>query len=293
VKRFFANRALRIVPLYTVVVLVVFFATEGRPAEAVVRLFRALTFTGVYAGDDLLPVAWSLDDEVAFYLLLPALFLVLMAWRRPQQRLMLGVGIILVLSLVSLVALSLTPRDQAITGGPITKFHLFGLGMLLASLHVRWPKYGLSPRMLTLGAAGVVGAFTVSGYAYEQHLFAFNPVCGIASFLMVGIVAFSGPQARLTRVLSLSPLTFLGEISYGIYLWHEAIHHVLFNEGVLSSSYVPGFLELAMCTIALATGTYYLIEKPALRLKNRWAVPRTTTTRLPEVVPVAVAEARP
>jgi peptidoglycan/LPS O-acetylase OafA/YrhL len=293
VKRFFANRALRIVPLYTVVVLVVFFATEGRPAEAVVRLFRALTFTGVYAGDDLLPVAWSLDDEVAFYLLLPALFLVLMAWRRPQQRLMLGVGIIAVLSLVSLVALSLTPRDQAITGGPITKFHLFGLGMLLASLHVRWPKYGLSPRMLTLGAAGVVGAFTVSGYAYEQHLFAFNPVCGIASFLMVGIVAFSGPQARLTRVLSLSPLTFLGEISYGIYLWHEAIHHVLFNEGVLSSSYVPGFLELAMCTIALATGTYYLIEKPALRLKNRWAVPRTTTTRLPEVVPVAVAEARP
>jgi peptidoglycan/LPS O-acetylase OafA/YrhL len=293
VRRFFANRALRIVPLYAVVVLVVFFATEAHPAEAVLRLVRALTFTGVYAGDDLLPVAWSLDDEVAFYLLLPVLYLVLMAWRRPQQRLMFGVGIIGVLSIASLVALALTPQDQAITGGPVTKFHLFGLGMLLASLHVKWPRYNLSPRMLALGAAGVIGAFSVSGVAYEQQLYAFNPVCGIASFLFVGIVAFSGPQARLTRVLSVAPLVFLGEISYGIYLWHEAIHHVLFNEGVLSSSYIPGFLEIATCTVALATGTYYLVEKPALRLKNRWAVPRPTTTRVPEAVSVTVAEVRP
>ncbi|HET9411188.1 MAG TPA: acyltransferase, partial [Candidatus Dormibacteraeota bacterium] len=233
------------------------------------------------------------DDEVAFYLLLPILFLVLMAWRRPQQRLLLGVAIVGVLSLVSLVALAVTPQDQAITGGPLTKFHLFGLGMLLASLHVRWPRFELSPRMLAAGAAGVITAFTVSGFAYERHLYLFNPVCGVASFLMVGTVAFSGPQARLTRVLSLRPLVFLGEISYGIYLWHEAIHHVLFNEGVLSSSYVPGFLELAMCTIALATGTYYLVEKPALRLKNRWAVPRSTPPRLPEAIPMAVAEAHP
>ena len=147
--------------------------------------------------------------------------------------------------------------------------------------------------MLALGAAGVIVAFSVSGFAYEQHMYLFNPACGVASFLLVGIAAFSGPQARLTRVLSLRPLVFLGEISYGIYLWHEAIHHVLFNEGVLSSSYVPGFLEIAMCTIALATGTYYLVEKPALRLKNRWAVPRSTTPRMPDALPVAVAEARP
>ena len=54
------------------------------------------------------------------------------------------------LSAVSLVALAVTPQDQAITGGPLTKFHLFGLGMLLASLQVRWPRFGLSPRMLAL-----------------------------------------------------------------------------------------------------------------------------------------------
>ena len=293
VRRFFANRALRIVPLYTVVVLVVFFATQAHPAEALVRLLRALSFTGVYSGQDLLPVAWSLDDEVAFYLLLPVLYLLLMAWPRPGQRLVLGIAIIAALSMASLVALAVTPQDQAITGGPVTKFHLFGLGMLLASLHVRWPGYTLSPQMLLLGGAAVSGAFTVSGLAYEQHAFVFNPVCGAASFLMVGVVAFSGSRAGLTRALSWRPLSHLGDVSYGIYLWHEPIHHVLFNEGVLSSSYVPGFLEIAMCTIALATGTYYLVEKPALRLKNRWAVPKRVSATQPQPIPVAIAEARP
>jgi len=293
VRRFFTNRALRIVPLYTVVVLVVFVATQAHPAEALVRLLRALSFTGVYSGQDLLPVAWSLDDEVAFYLLLPVLYLLLMAWRRPEQRLVLGIAIISLLSVASLFALALTPQDQAITGGPVTKFHLFGLGMLLASLHVRWPAYALSARMLLLGVGAVAGTFTVSGAAYEQHLYFFNPVCGVASFLMVGVVAFSGRTARLTRALSWGPLSHLGDVSYGIYLWHEPIHHVLFNEGVLSSSYVPGFLEIALCTIALATGTYYLVEKPALRLKNRWAVPRSTIVSRPEPIQVAVAEARP
>jgi peptidoglycan/LPS O-acetylase OafA/YrhL len=272
IRRFIANRALRILPLYILVVVVVFFATTGHPFQSLMRLARALSFTGVYTRDDFLPVAWSLDDEMAFYLLLPALYLALMAWPRQHQRLWLGAGAIAALSLVSLVALAVSPQDQAITGGPVTKFHLFGLGMLLATLHARWPRFQLSPKLLLGGAAGVATALLISGIAYEKHLYAFDPVCGVAFFLLVGMVAFSGPTARLTRTLSWRPLSHLGDVSYGIYLWHEPLHHVLYNSGLLSHAYFPGFLELAMCSIALATGTYFLVEKPALRIKNRWAV---------------------
>jgi peptidoglycan/LPS O-acetylase OafA/YrhL len=42
----------------------------------------------------------------------------------------------------------------------------------------------------------------------------------------------------------------------------------------LSTNYVVDFLELSMCSVALATGTYYLVEKPALRIKNRWVASR-------------------
>jgi peptidoglycan/LPS O-acetylase OafA/YrhL len=236
------------------------------------RLARALTFTGAYGQEDVLPVAWSLDDEVAFYLLLPALYLALMAWPKPEQRLWLSAGAIAALSVVSLVALAVSPNDQGIGGGPVTKFHLFGLGMLLATLHARWPRFQLPPRLLLGGAAIVVIALSISSEAYDSHLYFFNPACGLAFFTLVGMVAFSGPSARLTRALSWKPLSHLGDVSYGVYLWHEPLHHVLSNAGLLTTAYVPGFLELASCSIALATGTYYLVEKPALRIKNRWAV---------------------
>jgi peptidoglycan/LPS O-acetylase OafA/YrhL len=269
--RFIANRALRILPLYVLVVVVLFFATTGHPAQSLMRLVRALSFTGGSEQDDLLPVAWSLDDEVAFYMLLPALYLALMAWPRPGQRLWLGAGAIAVLSIVSLVALAVTPNEQLITGGPLTKFHLFGFGMLLATVHARWPRFQISPKLLLSGAVVVATALSISSTAYQMHLYFFNPVCGLAFFTLVGMVAFSGPTAHLTRALSWRPLSHLGDVSYGVYLWHEPIHHVLYNMGLLTTAYIPGFLELAMCSIALATGTYYVVEKPALRIKNRWA----------------------
>jgi peptidoglycan/LPS O-acetylase OafA/YrhL len=266
--RFFAtNRALRILPLYLLVVIVVFLATGGHPGRT---LLKALTFTGVYSGDDLVPVAWSLDDEVAFYFLLPLLYLVVMAWPRPGQRIWIGAGVIGVLCVASLIALALVPGDQAIIGGPLTKFHQFGLGMLLATIHVQRPGLELAPRQLLVAAAAAAVTLSISSVAYEQGAYLFSPAAGVAFFLLVGMVAFSGPAAGLTRALSWRPLVHLGDVSYGVYLWHEPLHHVLFNSGVLSQSYVPGFLELACCAVALATGTYYLVEKPALRLKNRW-----------------------
>jgi peptidoglycan/LPS O-acetylase OafA/YrhL len=279
-RRFAANRALRILPLYVLVVLVVFFAANAHPAQALLQLVRALSFTGVYFGSDVLPVAWSLDDEVAFYVLLPLLYLALTAWPRPHERLWLGAAAITVLILASLVALAAHPEDQGIAGGPLTKFHLFGLGMLLGTLHSRWPRYQLSTRALSLGAVLAVSALVVSTVAYGLNSYFFNPICGLAFFMLVGVVAFSGPSSRFTRVLSWAPLSHLGAVSYGIYLWHEPLHHVLFNSGLLGTSYLVAFLELSACSVALATGTYYLVEKPALRIKNRWVVSRAAAPNL-------------
>jgi peptidoglycan/LPS O-acetylase OafA/YrhL len=288
IRRFAGNRALRIVPLYFVVVVVVFAATTGHPALSVLRLVRALSFTGVYFGDDLVPVAWSLDDEVAFYLLLPVLYLAVMAWPRPQERIWVAAAVIGVLSVLSLVALALSPGDQAIAGGPLTKFHLFGFGMLLGTLHAQWHRYTLRSTHVLFAALGMTAALAISTVAYEQRLYIFNPACGLAFFGLVGMVAFSGPASRLTKALSWRPLVHLGDVSYGVYLWHEPLHHVLFNSGLLGSGYVAGFLLLACCTVALATGTYYLIEKPALRIKNRWAVPRAATAPRPAAAAIPV-----
>jgi peptidoglycan/LPS O-acetylase OafA/YrhL len=270
IRRFAMNRALRIMPLYLLVVAVVFTATASHLAQPALQLARAVTFTGVYSGNDLVPVAWSLDDEAAFYVLLPLLYLGLLAWPKVEQRWWLSIVAIAALAIASVGMLAATPSDHAIVGTPITKFHLFGLGMVLATLHARWPGFHLSPRRLLVSGVAVLGLLTASSFAYINHQYVFSPLCGLAFFGVVGAVAFSAPAARLTRVLSWRPLVHLGDVSYGIYLWHEPLHHVLANSGVLSNIYPVGLLELACATVALATGTYYLVEKPALRLKGRW-----------------------
>jgi peptidoglycan/LPS O-acetylase OafA/YrhL len=270
IRRFALNRALRILPLYLLAVAVVFIATFPHSSQPFLRLARALTFTGVYANDDLVPVAWSLDDEAAYYVLLPVLYLVLMAWPRPHQRLALGVGLISVLSVVSMVVLAANPPRDGFAAGPVPMFHLYGFGMLLAALHARMPAYNLSPRVLAAGVACLAGALAASGLAYDHHVWAFDPLCGLAFFSLVGVVSFAAPAGRLTTAISWRPLVHLGDVSYGVYLWHEPLHHVLANVGVLSGAYWLALLELAVVTVALASGTYYLVEKPALRLKGRW-----------------------
>ena len=72
-------------------------------------------------------------------------------------------------------------------------------------------------------------------------------------------------------MLARRPIVHLGDVSYGTYLWHGPLHHALFNLRVLSNTYLVGFLEVACCNVALATGTYYLVEKSALNIKRNWA----------------------
>jgi peptidoglycan/LPS O-acetylase OafA/YrhL len=73
---------------------------------------------------------------------------------------------------------------------------------------------------------------------------------------------------------------WLGLISYGLFLWHSTIMLDLNDHG--AQTWLPfGFPSLLLATLAItipiATASYYLIEKPALRFKdprNRRPAPR-------------------
>jgi peptidoglycan/LPS O-acetylase OafA/YrhL len=71
------------------------------------------------------------------------------------------------------------------------------------------------------------------------------------------------PADRVGRVLNSRPLVFVGLISYSIYLWQQ----VFLNRHVtaLPTSF-PLNLVLA---IGAAVLSYYLVERPALRLRQR------------------------
>jgi peptidoglycan/LPS O-acetylase OafA/YrhL len=86
-------------------------------------------------------------------------------------------------------------------------------------------------------------------------------------------------NSRLARVLALRPMVFIGKVSYAFYLWHA-----IFIGGVLS---LPDTVAVAIA-FGVATLSYYIVERPFLRLKWRDRAKvesrrsRPTTTPLPE-----------
>ena len=93
----------------------------------------------------------------------------------------------------------------------------------------------------------------------------------IPAIMAIGVANASSIPAR---ILELSPMRFIGRLSYSLYLWQqlffcrpaEALQHV----GPLQ--HIPWNL---ICALALAFASYHLIERPFIRLGHRLAKPVT------------------
>jgi peptidoglycan/LPS O-acetylase OafA/YrhL len=166
---------------------------------------------------------------------------------------------------------------------------LFALGMLLAVVSVwfaeqswepTWLRHRLMPWISWTCAAFCFWA--VSHVVNEKNLLYFiTPEANIERQALYGAFAFFlllpavfGPQDRslVRRLLRSWPMASLGVISYGIYLWHLD----LVNLSLQWTGWLPGhepFWILALLVFALsvafASGSYFVLERPLLRLKGR------------------------
>ncbi len=86
-----------------------------------------------------------------------------------------------------------------------------------------------------------------------------------------------GPIDRITRTLSWPPAAFVGKISYGIYLYHMICQYVVWE--VLTRNiedwnrFAKFGIRLSLfvgLSIGVASISYFLIERPFLRAKQRF-----------------------
>jgi peptidoglycan/LPS O-acetylase OafA/YrhL len=79
-------------------------------------------------------------------------------------------------------------------------------------------------------------------------------------------------------MFALPPIVWVGRVSYGIYLFHFPIFQWIQHERWTSKPKEYA-VEYAL-TAAIVTVSWFLVERPALRLKNRRARPEPITMAL-------------
>jgi len=281
------RRAARLVPLYLVVVLVVWLISNPQMSAAYWNdLLLHLTFTQVYSDQYIfwtVGPAWTLAVEFHFYLLI-AVTVPLLAWwiRRSTNRRARMAGALALPAVMTAagvawltwaIHLSPQPGDAwAVWFGPLAKAPIFALGLFLAVLVAAGRRLDKRKQRATLsgGAAAVILAGTLlrsslPGQTSQWLDLAF----GLAAAAFVAtIVMTDGPPLRW---LNWKPLVRLGILSYSIYLLHEPVMRLARYAGILpepgSSWGVPAtFAVVLVATVALAMVTYPMIEQYGMKL---------------------------
>lgn len=279
--RFYARRALRLLPAVVAVCAFVLIHGPQLPGAANVRglhygvLGTLFYFSNWQSALNLLPLygltehTWSLAIEEQFYLLWPPV-LALMFWRRWSR-------VRLLVVLVALVSATVVWRAVLWQSGASPSRVYYGSDMRADALLIgcalavaayywglpAWLGHGAVPAGLALLAAvGFVAR--QDGWLYDGGL---TLVALAAAALIAAVVA--APQSPAARLLSLAPLRGLGRISYGLYLWHWPIYLIL-SPGRLGLPWLPTQLVRAGVSIAVAVGSYLLIERPFLQLRHRF-----------------------
>jgi len=177
---------------------------------------------------------------------------------------------------------------------------LFAMGMLLALVSAWVAHNGATPKfirqvaavpwlwwMLAAATYWVVSMnvglprnlvpLTGTQYFLRQFLY------GLMAFFLLLPAVFGEPRRGLIRkFLVWTPVAYIGLVSYGVYLWHQAIigyvrENWLGQTIEFQGALLPVIVIAGSLTVAIATLSYYLIERPVLRWKNLFTADRSAT----------------
>lgn len=278
------RRMARLLPLYLVVVLLVWSLTNPSAPGHWVDLLTHLTFTHVYSDDYIFWTngpAWSLAVEFHFYVLVALSVPVLnrLVPRASSRRSRLALtwalpALLVVAGLVYLAwatLLSGAPHDDwSMWFNPLAKAADFGIGMALATVAVLGLRLGRAARVAALALATVALGWLVLVRPIDTVMTEWwHPAYAAAiALLLAPVVLHDGEQPRW---MSWRPLVWLGGLGYGIYLIHEPLMRFLGSLGLLpepgpGAAWLVTAVIVAVPSVLLAWVSSRTVEAAGLRL---------------------------
>jgi peptidoglycan/LPS O-acetylase OafA/YrhL len=209
---------------------------------------------------------WSLAVEEQFYLFFP-LVVFSLTWLAPLRHRVSSLATILVAGIAASAWWSwhLTPINPiSAYYSPFTRFWEIGLGGLVVLVPSAWARR--TPRLntaLALGALAVLGfaVARLNATSVYPGVLAWWPCGATAVLLWTGQAsAASGPATWLAW----RPCRYVGDISYGLYLWHYAWLMLPLQMVHPPNSAGARVLEVAGA-FACAALSYHLLENPIRR----------------------------
>ncbi len=206
---------------------------------------------------------WSLSIEEQFYVFFPLLLLGLWAISRKRRWVLpAGLATLMVASVAS--QLYWAPRNVSHAYyATDTRIYQLLAGALLAVVLVEAPRRFHLVRAASFTAVGgLVGLLLLSSGVLDLSPSWRGILAALAGVSLVHGLMLR-PGSPLSRVLSVSTVTYLGRISYGTYLWHWPVIIVL------KEFLAPRPLWLGLAAAGIATGlaalSFEVVETPIRR----------------------------
>ena len=269
---FYLRRALRIFPIYYLFVFFLYLTDRWVMSDIQSAFPNLLTYTinfyflKIGSWDLGISHLWTLSVEEQFYLLSPLLVLWLpRRWIMPM--IILGIGI----AVAGLIRLESKSFGDILF--PWNNLDTLGMGALFAwfsyssreKLVAFYPSFSVISLISIVLLITAISNGTRIGFPHSTYI-------GIVtSWVIVSCTLPVRNSSRIIKILSFSPLVFLGKISYGIYLYHfmlpEYLHLIFKFNFPLEWNILFNFVILVL----LSWLSYLIIEMRFLNWKDKLA----------------------
>lgn len=281
------RRALRILPLYYLVVAALYLLPLRQWADLhdlqswywLHGVNLLITLRGFGATPPGTSHLWSLALEEQFYLIWPLVVLFL------ETRVVARVALVaLVVSVAARTWLSLSyVNPDTLYVMPLLRLDGLLLGALLRlgweTPEIRPRVHGLRWASVRVGLAGLVAIELFSGSLRRSSLGMTSVGFLLVAVCATGFVAMAAAEETPARGVVARALSYLGRRSYAIYHVHYPLLAVLYyapltvrlapdDEGTLGRALLV-FAIVTLSSVAIAQVLWHLVESPALRLKSR------------------------
>ena len=233
--------------------------------------------------------AWTLGVEEQFYLLVPLLVIILFAlFRRSRTGRFAVIAALALASVAWTVHLASTGTDFArLYYGTDTRAQALlvgaGVAVLLGRDHRgrlgRRPSLGVTQALGFVGVLISLSAFVVVGPRSEWLFTGGGMFVFAIGAALMGIAATDPRPMLINRIAAWGPLVLLGQMTYGLYLYHWPIH--LWLGPVLDN--LPLVVSVAVklaVTFGVAFVSFRWLEVPVLQHGFGVLLPRELRTRL-------------